>query len=431
MARHILLLVFCGLANVAHGAPVPWPQKGMTFTNGKYCPFVKFDSALADTSLRNIRAVGANWVTLVVTMWQPYLNSTTLYRSGLQANKLTATDAQLLHAIQRAHALGMRVMLKPHVDAACTLDGLLPASNEAAACGLPAGGCGTWRGCIGVAQGADFPAFGDAQWAAWFESYQENLVHYARLAQGAGVEQFSIGCELQGSTSAARDAEWRSVAAAVRAVYNGTLTYASNWGGDETNIEWWDALDLIGVDAYYPLPNTNCSKCTPPTWTYGTNCTACLPNPNPTKAQLVQAWRELIETGVANGYQGEAMSFGLRALHDKFQKPILFTEVGYCSTFRGTYASTTQCTGSATSSPPNATMQALRYEALLDAWRDVPWFEGVHWWNWDTDANFGGLANSCLSPQGKPAQTLLRRAYGGTGDLVPPSGAPVCPCIDT
>ena len=78
----------------------------------------------------------------------------------------------------------------------------------------------------------------------------------------------------------------------------------------------------------------------------------------------------------------------------------------------------------------HAFMQALRYEALLEAWRDVPWFEGVHWWNWDTDANFGGLANSCLSPQGKPAQTMLRSAYGGTGAVVPPSGAPVCPCID-
>ena len=61
----------------------------------------------------------------------------------------------------------MRVMLKPHVDAACTMNGLLPAADEAAACGLPAGGCGTWRGCIGVAQGDGFPAFGDAQWGTW------------------------------------------------------------------------------------------------------------------------------------------------------------------------------------------------------------------------------------------------------------------------
>ena len=71
---------------MASGGPVPWPQKGMTFTNGKYCPFVKFDSALADTSLGNIRAIGANWVTLVVTMWQPYLKL---------AGELTCSDGPL------------------------------------------------------------------------------------------------------------------------------------------------------------------------------------------------------------------------------------------------------------------------------------------------------------------------------------------------
>jgi hypothetical protein len=55
------------------------------------------------------------------------------------------------------------------------------------------------------------------------------------------------------------------------------------------------------------------------------------------------------------------MTFGIRHLHEKFGKPVLFTEVGYCSTFNGTYLSTTLCTGS--TPVPDLAMQALRYEA--------------------------------------------------------------------
>ena len=54
-----------------------------------------------------------------------------------------------------------------------------------------------------------------------------------------------------GSTTG-RDGQWRAVIAAVRAEFDGTLTYAGDWT-DAIYVPWWDALDLIGVDAYYQL----------------------------------------------------------------------------------------------------------------------------------------------------------------------------------
>jgi hypothetical protein len=37
----------------------------------------------------------------------------------------------------------------------------------------------------------------------------------------------------------------------MREVYTGLLTDSANWGGEEMGKQWWDAVDYIGVDAYY------------------------------------------------------------------------------------------------------------------------------------------------------------------------------------
>lgn len=37
----------------------------------------------------------------------------------------------------------------------------------------------------------------------------------------------------------------------MREVYSGELTASANYGGEETGKSWWDAVDYIGVDAYY------------------------------------------------------------------------------------------------------------------------------------------------------------------------------------
>lgn len=45
----------------------------------------------------------------------------------------------------------------------------------------------------------------------------------------------------------------------MRAVYTGEITSSANWGGEESGKSWWDAVDYIGVDAYYSegLANLN------------------------------------------------------------------------------------------------------------------------------------------------------------------------------
>lgn len=132
----------------------------------------------------------------------------------------------------------------------------------------------------------------EGEWAAWFDSYRQFIYHYADLAQRNGVEQFSVGCELDATTPHA--SEWRETIAGVRSRFNGPLVYACSheW---EVLVEWWDALDYIGVDAYYALTERN----------------------DPTLQELRTAWVPHVST--------------LTDLAARWGKPILFTEIGYCS----------------------------------------------------------------------------------------------------
>ncbi len=78
--------------------------------------------------------------------------------------------------------------------------------------------------------------------------------------------------------------------------YKGLLTDAANHDGEEKDKTWWNAVDIIGVDAYYPiLPNVN----------------------SPTVDQIVSAWQPYLDV--------------LTNLTTFWSMPIMFTEIGYCS----------------------------------------------------------------------------------------------------
>jgi len=291
----------------------------------------------ADLALAHLADTGAEWIALIVTQYQDNVDVTTIY-----ANASTPTDADLIHVIQEAHNLGLKVMLKPHVDLA----------NDPA----------HWRGQIGE-------GFSEAEWDAWFASYQNFINHYAVLAQTYGADQFCVGTEL--STTESRSGDWRAVIAGVRGVYSGPLTYAANHG-DESSLAWWDALDLIGVDAYYPLTGED----------------------DPTLAELKAAWEPYVD--------------GLAALAATWDKPVIFTEIGYRSIDGANrHPWDWQIAGAA-----DLQEQADAYQAALESVFDQPWFGGMFWWAWDTDPFQGGPCDDDYTPYDKPAEDVLRAWYG-------------------
>ena len=303
----------------------------------------------ADFALESLAATGADWVSIIVTGYQQTPTSTTIDRTGAA----TPTDEDLSHAIRDAHQLGLKVMLKPHLD--------LP--NESAT--------GIWRGYIG----RDFTS--ETQWSAWFAAYTDFITHYARLAKAHGVEQFCVGVELLGTTHRADN--WRAVVAAVRAVYHGPVIYAALHGGEETSITWWDAVDLIGVDAYYPLTAENWSP----------------DRPDPTMADLVARWQQPINR--------------LAALAATCKKQVVLTEIGY----RSHHGCTNHPWESWCSSSVDMQEQASAYEAAFQALYDQPWLAGIFWWTWLADPFASGACDEGYSPHLKAAENILRAWYGG------------------
>ena len=257
------------------------------------------------------------------------------------------TAAQVAAQVHAAQAGGLRVMLRPIADA------------QHCAAGDPycSGGGG---GGGGHAIGFNFSA---ADWDAYTDAYIAWQAPWARLAQQLNVSLFCIGVESwrQDRSSGGNprgEANMRRVAAAARALYAGPLVYSANDG--VLDIAWWDAVDYIGYDAYYPLQvagkdPTNCS------WPAAAAAGA------PSVPELVAAFAPFVAQ--------------VAAVAEKFSRPVLFTEVGYRAC-PGSHA----CPGSwCDPAKASAAAQANLAEALLQAWWAQPWFGGLFWWNIYTD----------------------------------------------
>jgi Glycoside Hydrolase Family 113 len=290
-----------------------------------------FSGPAAAASLQALAATGATWASVVVEQYQSSANSTSIFPTSS-----TVSDASITSVVQLAHDLHLNVTLKPMVD---TLSG-------------------AYRGTIGT-------GFSASQWSSWFTSYRAYLVHYARLAQRLGVQQLVIGTELEQASSHA--AQWLALIKAVRHLYGGSLTYAANFGSEVEGITWWNALDSIGVDAYYSL--------------------------DPNRADF--GWPTYLAQ--------------LSALSERFNnKPIVFTEVGYMSTA----GAASQPWNYGLSGPVSLTDQADAYQATFSAVASQPWFAGMYWWTWSPQIP-NGPNDGGYSPQNKPAEQVLAQWYGG------------------
>ncbi|MBH5333460.1 hypothetical protein IHE55_01035 [Streptomyces pactum] len=292
-----------------------------------------YDRPEAVRYLRQIRDTGARWVVFTPTWYQDGRK-----RSAIRTTGETVSDHGVRRIVRLAHAEGLKVLLKPHVD---------------------------------LVGGGDRAEIRPADPDAWFASYRTFITHYARLARELDVERFAVGTELAG-TSGDR-ARWSRVIDSVREVYPGRLTYAANYD-EYARIRFWSALDVIGIDAYWPLTD----------------------RPTTDPAELAAGWREVVTE--------------LAAFSARHHRRVLFTEAGYVSQ-RGT---TTAPYSWTVSDRTGEEEQAAAYQALLTAFEDRRWWAGVCWWMWDDWPDSGETpARLAYTPHGKPAEQVLRRWWRG------------------
>ena len=300
-----------------------------------------YDNVGAHAALDELRATGATWVMILATGYQDNIASTTIARTAE-----TPSDASLENIIAYAHSIGLKVMLKPHIDLSNDPD------HDRASIGSD---------------------FSDADWATWFASYTSFIGHYATLAAATDCEQFSVGCEL--NATVAHEAAWRQVIADVRTAYHGSLTYAANLYTDSPtnphNVQFWDALDLIGLDMYPTLSDKL----------------------EPTVADLVAGWGPVYTR--------------LAELHARWNKPLIFTEIGIRSV-AGAARSPGLWQGAGAVDP---VVQANWYQAALQTFAAHSFMAGLFWWEWAPWPSVGGFNDASYTPHGKPAEVILTDWY--------------------
>lgn len=239
------------------------------------------------------------------------------------------------------HAKGVRIMIKPHLWI----------------------GHGYFTGDLMMAD--------EAGWEALEVSYRAYILYYAELAEAVGAELFCVGNELYGFAGG-RPEFFRRLIAEVRGVYKGKVTYAENWDKYE-KITFWDALDMIGVNAYFPLSH----------------------NRTPEVQVLAEAWVPYKEA--------------LRSCALKFRKPVLFTEFGYRSM---DYNARSPWDSSRDIATVNHGAQVNALQALgSEIWTEK-WFAGGFLWKWfPFHDRAGGMDNNRFTVQNKPAQEVIRSLY--------------------
>ena len=116
---------------------------------------------------------------------------------------------------------------------------------------------------------------------------------------------------------------------------------------------FWDDLDYIGIQAYFPLVETG---------------TVSKADRTPSVEEIVRGWKGHLEA--------------IERIHGKFQKPVIITEIGYRSAIDAAVepweweSSDTMAT-----SEERLQAQANCYEAFFKAFSEREFFAGVYFWS--------------------------------------------------
>ena len=211
----------------------------------------------------------------------------------------------------------------------------------------------------------------EEKWTILEQSYSEFIFTYAKAAQEINADILCIGTELEKFVKN-RPKYWQKLIIEIRKIYKGKLTYAANW--DEfKRVPFWGQIDLIGVDAYFPLSEKKL----------------------PTVQELEIGWKphkkEIIE------------------IQKQFNKPILFTEFGYRSV---DFNAVKPWESDRVEGRVNLQAQVNGLQAIHNQFWKEDWFAGGFVWKWfHRHDEVGGLKNNRFTPQNKPAEELIRILY--------------------
>lgn len=284
-------------------------------------------------ALAELPPLGVTHVALFVYLHQPTARAAAPARDPLRS----VSDRALRRTIEQARRLGLEVAVVPTVRLV----------DE------------DWRGRIAP-----------PDWERWFRGYGREVVRWARVAEDAGASLLCVGSEL--SSTEGEERRWRDLIRDARGAFSGELTYSANWDHYH-HVRWWDALDYVGLSAYYELTVDGQAA---------------------TDEVLRAAWAR---------WRGALEAWRQR---EGLAQRFLFLEVGYPSLQGGArwpWDYTRQA-------PVDLDEQRRCYEAFVATWRGAPALAGLYFYEWWGE---GGPRDGRYTPRGKPALDVVRSFFGG------------------
>ena len=224
-----------------------------------------------------------------------------------------------------------------------------------------------WRGEFT----GDIEMKSEENWKIFETNYRKFILAHAKVAQDTKAAVFCIGTELEEFVKN-RPEFWNTLIEEVKTIYKGKLTYAANWD-EYKRVPFWEAVDFIGVDAYFPLSTEK----------------------SPTKEQLHLGW--------------EKWKSQLVTLSTETNKPVLFTEFGYRSF---DYTAKAPWLVDRNNTNVNLSAQADALQVLFNEFWQEDWFAGGFVWKWFIHHDkVGGEEDNRFTPQNKPAEETIRLHY--------------------
>ncbi|RFN58877.1 glycoside hydrolase family 113 [Marixanthomonas ophiurae] len=211
----------------------------------------------------------------------------------------------------------------------------------------------------------------EKDWEILETSYRNFILDFARLAEETNVPILCIGTELE-QFIMRRPTFWNQLISEIKRFYNGKLTYAANWD-EYTKVPFWNQLDFIGVDAYFPISEEK----------------------TPTLQEAKKGWQK---------WKNE-----MKTVSEKHNKKILFTEYGYRNT---DFSGKEPWHSGREQKSINHDNQGTLLTALFEEVWQEPWMAGGFLWKWfiDHDKSGGGLNNQ-FTVQNKPSQLVVQYFY--------------------
>jgi hypothetical protein len=221
-------------------------------------------------------------------------------------------------------------------------------------------------------------------WKTFFDYYERWMRGHALLAEMHDFDMLCVGVELAQATIGHEQA-WRQMIARLRGLYSGPMVYAANWGQEFENLKFWEALDAIGIDCYYPLSEKE----------------------NPSDAELLSGAKRVVEK--------------IRAVAEKFNKPVIVTEIGFTSSSQPWKNPHQEDRNAAVDLEAQRRCYEAVYQAFLNN-KSSRWLAGIYWWKWPSTLEEGGPEDRQFMPNGKPAEKVAAKWYKQISRQLPITG---------